>query len=303
MTGIGLCLPQLGHHVTAACLERFCRRAEEIGYTSLWVQDHFLWPLEPRRGYGGRAGATVPLQYQSVFSPTELLAAAATWTSSVALGTSVLVAGNHWPASLASRLATIDQLSSGRLIVGLSIGWNAEEHDASGTDISRRGARIDDFLPALLACWDEDPVSYNGPFFVIPPSMLGPKPRQRPHPPVLSGMWSPAGLERTRLSYDGWNPAGRSVADVAETVAELNARRPLGRGPLSVYHRAFAVRPNQLAADDDPVARLSGQAAEAAQAGFEEFIVECNFDPGIESSADWEAVPDRYRPLLDAVVV
>ena len=303
VTGVGLCLPQLGSHVTAACIERFCRRADELGYTSLWVQDHFLWPLEPRRGYGGRAGAPVPLPYQSVFAPTELLAAAATWTSSVGLGTSVLVAGNHWPASLASRLATIDQLSDGRLIVGLSIGWNAEEHDASGTDIAQRGARIDDFLPALLACWADDPVAYNGPFFTIPPSMLGPKPVQRPHPPLLSGMWSPAGLERTCLHYDGWNPAGRPVAFVAETVAEMNARRPANRAPLSVYHRAFVVKPNQPAADDDPVARLSAEASEAALAGFDEFIVECNFDPTINSPEAWEAVPDRYRPLLDAVSV
>ena len=57
--GIGLCLPQLGEHVTLEGVRRFCMRAEELGYSSLWVQDHFLWPLNPTRGYAGRSGAPV----------------------------------------------------------------------------------------------------------------------------------------------------------------------------------------------------------------------------------------------------
>lgn len=157
--GIGLCLPQLGEHVTLDALRTFSTRAEELGYTSLWVQDHFLYPLEPRRGYGGRPNAPIPKQYQSALAPTELLTAAALWTSTMKLGTSVLVGGNHWPVSLAQRLATIDVLSGGRLLVGLGVGWNAEEHDASGTDIETRGARIDDMVGALLACWADEPVT------------------------------------------------------------------------------------------------------------------------------------------------
>ena len=74
--GIGLCLPQLGAHVTLDAVRGFAQRAEELGYSSLWVQDHFLWPLKPRRGYAGRTGAPVPPQYQSVLAPTELLASA-----------------------------------------------------------------------------------------------------------------------------------------------------------------------------------------------------------------------------------
>ncbi len=92
MTGVGLCLPQVGDHVTPEVIVGFCREAERLGYTSLWVQDHFLWPLRPERGYAGRQGLPIPRQYQSVLAATELLTAAAMVTTRPQLGTSVLPA-------------------------------------------------------------------------------------------------------------------------------------------------------------------------------------------------------------------
>jgi probable F420-dependent oxidoreductase len=299
--GVGLCLPQLGEHVTTDSLRQFCRRAEELGYGSLWVQDHFMWPLNPTRGYAGRPGAPVPRQYQSVLAPTELLTAAATWTTSVKLGTSILVAGNHWPVPLAQRLATIDVLSGGRLVVGLGVGWNAEEHIASGTDIATRGARMDDFIGALTACWADDPVSYDGPFFTIPPSIIRPKPVQRPRPQLLSGMWSEAGLERTRLHFDAWNPAGMSVSASAAAVAAMNANRPEGMGPLQVYHRSFAQFPHAPTPSGDVVARLADEAQQAADAGFTEFVMEHNFWDGVTSPEDWATLPDAFAAVVEAV--
>ena len=206
----------------SSCCVDFCQQAEEHGYGSLWVRDHFLWPLAPQRGYNGRSGrgdpAAVPERARLHSSSSR---PCATWTSTVRVGTSILVAGHHWPAQLAGRLATIDVLSDGRLDVGLGIGWSAEQHDASGTDIATRGRRLDDFIPALLACWGADPVQHDGPFFSIPPSIILPKPKQRPRPPLLSGLWSEAGLERTRTHFDGWIPVGHARRRV-----EGDARRP-----------------------------------------------------------------------------
>ena len=316
--GVGLCLPQLGEHVTVDAVRDFCRRAEDLGYSSLWVQDHFLWPLEPKRGYAGRAGAPIPKQYQCVLSPTELLTAAAIWTTTMRLGTSILVAGNHWPVSLAQRLSTIDLLSDGRLVVGLGVGWNEEEHEASGTDITTRGARMDDFVQALLACWGPDPVHHDGPFFYIPPSLVRPKPVQRPggrasteaqrrstapelRPLLLSGMWSAAGLERTRLHFDAWNPAGLSVSAASAIVERLNGDRPDGKAPLQVFHRSFAQFPHAPMPSGDVVARLATEAVEAADAGFTEFIIEHNFWDGIASPQDWITVPEQFRAVVEAV--
>jgi probable F420-dependent oxidoreductase len=300
MTGVGLCLPQLGEGLTPDILREFCVSAEQLGYSSLWVQDHFAWPLQPRRGYAGRAGAPIPPQYRSVLSPTELLTAVATWTTTPRIGTSILVAGNHWPVPLAGRLATIDLLSGGRLTVGFGVGWSAEEHDASGTEIERRGQRMDNFVPALRACWGDDPVSHDGPFFTIPPMVLRPKPIKQPHPPLLSGMWSPAGLERTRLHFDGWNPAGMPPAASKSIADDLNARRPDGMAPLTVHHRAFAQFPLAPKPDGDAVARLAEEAAEASSYGFTDFIIEHNFTDEVADARAWLDIPERFSKVIAA---
>ncbi len=297
---VGLCMPQLGDGLTVDIVREFAQRAERLGYTSLWVQDHFLWPLEPRRGYGGREGAPVPKQYQSVLAPLELLTAAAIWTESVTLGTSILVAGNHWPAPLAQQLSTLDHLSNGRLVVGLGVGWSAEEHVAAGTDITTRGARMDDFVDALLACWADDPIEHHGPFFDIPPSIMRPKPLQKPRPKIVSGMWSAAGLERTRLAFDGWNPAGRPVASTAATLQQMNADRPAGMAPLTMHHRSFAQFPFAPTPEGDVVERLASEAAEAATQGFDDFILEHNFWSGIADPQAWLDVPEMFLPVLEA---
>ncbi len=300
MTGVGICLPQLGRHVRADVIRDFAVKAEELGYSGLWVQDHFMYPLSPSRGYGG-PGVLPPEQYQSVFAPLETLAFVAAVTSRVRLGTSILVAGNHWPVQLAQRLATIDQMSKGRLVVGLGVGWSAEEHEASGTDVASRGRRMDDFLPALLACWGDDPVSHEGPFFTIPPSYVDPKPVQRPRPTLLSGMWSAEGMARTAKWFDAWNPAGLKPAKVLAMVEQMNALRSPDQAPLQVYGRSFVQSPlTPRPADGDNLARMIADAEAARDAGYVELTLEHNFWDGIESPADWLDLLDRYLPVVHA---
>lgn len=298
-TAVGLALPQMGPHVEAETVQYFAERAEELGFASLWVEDHFLFPLEPERGYSGRPGVPVPDVYRSVLAPTELLAAVAAWTHRVRLGTSILVAGNHWPAQLASRLATVDVLSGGRLVVGLGVGWNAEEHRVVGVDPATRGRRMDDFIPALLSCWGEDPVRYEGPFFTIPPCQIRPKPLQSPRPPLLSGMWSPAGLDRTARWFDGWNPAGLTVDQVAEITGALQAQRPPGAAPLTVHHRVFAAFPGRRTGPPG-VDGVIAEVTAAAEAGFDEVIIEAGFWDEIRSPDDWRDIPDRFGGALKA---
>ena len=300
MTGIGICLPQLGPHVRAGVVREFAIKAEELGYAGLWVQDHFMYPLKPIRGYGGR-DEMPPTQYQSVYAPLETLAFVAAVTSTVRLGTSILVAGNHWPVPLAQRLATVDQMASGRLVVGLGVGWSVEEHTASGTDVSTRGRRMDDFVPALLACWGDDPVSYEGSVFSIPPSYVDPKPVQKPRPTLLSGMWSAEGLARTAKWFDAWNPAGLKPAKVLSMVEQMNAMRSPDQAPLQVFGRSFVQAPlAPRPTDGDNLARMVADAEAARDAGFEELTLEHNFWDGIESPDDWLRLLDRYLPVVEA---
>ena len=179
---VGLSLPQLGGAVSRPVVQGFCERAEELGFTGLWVQQHLFFPHQPSSGYAARPGLAIPERYRSITSPLETLAAAAAWTSEATIGTSVLVAGYHRPVDLAQRLSTLDLLSEGRLIVGFSVGWSDDEHVQMDVDPRTRGARCDELIDALEACWGPDPVSFSGRFFSIPESDVRPKPVQRPRP-------------------------------------------------------------------------------------------------------------------------
>lgn len=300
MVRVGLCLPQLGEHVTAEAFTEFCRRAEAAGYSSLWAQEHLFFPLAPRSGYAAVPGLPIPQQYRSVLAPTEAMAHAAAVTSRVTVGSSILVSGYHRPLELAQRIATLDVLSGGRIVLGLSVGWSDDEHDQMDVDPRSRGRRMDELVKAVLACWGPDPVAFEGEFFSIPESVVRPKPLQHPHPPLLSGMWSPAGLERTVELFDIWNPARGTPEEVAAALGELNARRA-GREPLRLYFRSFAQRPTHR--PGDPVAGVDGVADEVracARVGVEEVIVECNFWDAMDSPGAWAGAPELLKPVLEA---
>ena len=216
--GVGLTLPQIGEHVTREAVRTFCERAEALGFASLWVQEHLFYALVPSAPYAARPGMPVPEAYKTTWSPLELLTAAAAWTERVRIGTGVLVGGYHRPVELAQRLATLDHISNGRLIVGLSVGWSKDEHDQMDVEFETRGRRMDELVEAVKTCWGPDPVQFDGEFFHIPESIVSPKPVQRPHPPLLSGMRSPAGLRRTAAMFDMWNPASGSIEQISEAV-------------------------------------------------------------------------------------
>jgi probable F420-dependent oxidoreductase len=293
--GVGLSLPQLGPVVSGPFVRDFVQQAEDMGLAHLWAQDHFLYALEQEGEYGGSA-ATQPEVYKSVYGPTELLAAVAAWTTRVELGTSVLVGGNHWPAQLAVQLATVDQISGGRLrTVGIGIGWSYEEHRAVGVDPKTRGRRMDDFIPALEACWGDDPVEHHGPFFDIPRSIVRPKPLQRPR--LMSGMWSERGLARTAELFDLWNPGSMPISQVVDFVGQINAQRSPDRPPVDVIYR---VALESTAGKRLTVDEVAERSAEVRDAGFEGVIVETNFCREIQSTDDWMRLLSGLTPILDA---
>jgi probable F420-dependent oxidoreductase len=299
MTGVGLCLPQLGAGATGLVVREFCERAEAMGFTSLWVQEHMLVPLRPLSGYGGVPGVPIPEQYRSSLAPLELLAAAAAWTSTVRLGTSVLVAGYHRPVQLAQRLATIDVLSGGRLVVGLGVGWSPEEHQQMDVATAVRGRRADELVAALHACWGDDPVSYEGEFFSIPPCYLNPKPIQRPHPLLIAGMWSPAGVRRTTRLFDGWNPAMGSPRSVVAAVEKMNAQRPPGAPPLSIWYRQFFHAP--FSAGPPDLGAVVESVHQAVELGFDEVIIDANFHDAVREPGGWLVVLEELAPVAGVI--
>ena len=203
---VGILLPQTGEPATRENVLYIAKESEKQGLDSLWVLERLLWPLKPQTPYGGVAGVPIPVEYQNVLDPLETLTYVAGNTERIYLGTSIIDMPFHNPVTLARRFATLDILSGGRVIAGLGIGWSKDEYDASGIPYKHRGARADEFLQVLKRIWSEDVVEYKGQFYNIPASKIGPKPVQKPHPPILLGAFSPNAFPRIVNYADGWIP-------------------------------------------------------------------------------------------------
>lgn len=297
---LGFAVPVSGSWATPANCVRVARRAEELGYSSLWTFQRLLSPLE------GGAPVLAP-QYRSVLDPLAVLAHLAGHTSSVRLGVAVVNMPYYPPVVLAKTLTTIDHLSGGRLDVGLGIGWQPQEMEAVGVSPAQRGARAEDYLACLRALWTDEVVDHDGAFYRVPPSRVDPKPVQRPHPPVLLGGGAEAALRRAGRMAQGWisssqadlgridEPIGivrRACEDAGRDPAEL---RFVCRGVVKV--RAGERSPLVGSLDD-----IRADLAELAPKGVTETFVDLNFDPEIGSpEADTGVSMQRAEEVLEAL--
>lgn len=203
---LGLALPQYGNLADPAAVAGFATAAEDVGFRSLWVGDRILAPLEPSDLYpgGGTPEHPYPKEFETFADPFTTLATAAAVTRTVRLGMSALTGPVYSPVLLARALTSLDLASSGRLDVGLGLGWLREEYFAAGVPWAGRGKRLEDVLDALEALWTGDPVAHEGPQWRIAPSTVGLRPAQDPRPPVLLGGFSPPALARIGRRADGW---------------------------------------------------------------------------------------------------
>jgi probable F420-dependent oxidoreductase len=208
---VGIVLPQTGESATSENVLYIGKEAENEGLDSVWVFDRLLWPLKPQTPYGGVPNAPIPAEYQNILDPLETLTYLAGNTERISLGTSIIDMLFQNPVILARRFATLDIFSGGRVIAGLAIGWSKDEYDASGIPYRQKGARADEYMQALKRIWTEDVVKFKGQFYNIPASKIGPKPVQKPHPPILLGGYTPKTFPRIVNYADGWIPIAGSV--------------------------------------------------------------------------------------------
>lgn len=208
---VGILLPQTGDLATRENILYIGKEAEKEGFDSVWVFERLLWPVKPQTPYGGVPNLPIPVEYQSVLDPLETLTYLAGNTQRISLGTSIIDILFHNPVILARRFATLDVLSGGRVIAGLGLGWSKDEYDASGIPFSHKGARADEYMQVLKRIWTDDVVEFRGQFYNIPASKIGPKPVQKPHPPILLGAYSPKAFPRIVNYADGWIPIAGSV--------------------------------------------------------------------------------------------
>jgi probable F420-dependent oxidoreductase len=202
----GILLPQTGASATRENILYIAKEAEKEGLDSVWVFERLLWPLKPKTPYVATPDGSLPVEYQNVLDPLETLTYVAGNTNRISLGTCLIDMLFHNPVVLARRFATLDVLSNGRTIAGLGIGWSKDEYEVSGIPYKHRGQRADEFLQILKRIWTDEVVEFKGQFYSIPASKIGPKPVQKPHPPILLGGFSPNTFSRIVNYADGWLP-------------------------------------------------------------------------------------------------
>jgi probable F420-dependent oxidoreductase len=225
---IGFGAPVSGAWATPRNITELARRAERLGYRSLWTFQRLLAP----------AGANLAPVYQSVLDPMVSLGYLAAATSAIRLGVAVVNHPFASPLLLAKQAATVDVLSGGRLDLGIGSGWLAEEFTGSGTTLAKRGARADDYVAAIRSLWTSEG-GYHGTFFEIPAGRQEPRPVQRPGPPILIGGMSRAAMERAGRIGDGWVTASSANLSVIAESAKVvqDAARAAGRGPARIVCR------------------------------------------------------------------
>ncbi len=222
-------------------LAAFAKKAEDLGFDSLWVVDHYL--------------AAYPSYRVAFLDPLLVLNAAAAVTKTIRIGTSVLQLPLRQPVLLAKEIATLDWLSNGRFDFGVGAGWQDKEFEGVGVPIKERGRRVDEYLEVMTKLWTQDDVSFHGQFVNFDGITITPKPIQKPYPPISFGGGStvqpvyaddrsyqqrPANLERVLRRIARWASAWQATSTSEPSLLERDWEgiaeyaREYGRDPSEI---------------------------------------------------------------------
>jgi probable F420-dependent oxidoreductase len=208
----GFYLPTRGQTAAPESLETLVARAEALGFSSVVIADHIVFPVTIKSKYPYTVSGAFPGQGDAL-EQLSLMAFVAGKSQTLRLISSVMILPHRNPVVTAKMLATIDVLSRGRVTVGVGVGWLREEFEALGApDFDRRGAVSDEYLRIFKALWTQDPASYHGEFYRFDSVRCLPHPAQKPHPPIWVGGHSKAALRRVARLGDGWHPVGANPA-------------------------------------------------------------------------------------------
>ncbi len=291
----GLNLLNFGPDVGRGSIDRWGRLAEDAGFSFLTISDHVAITED------------VFAEYETPFyDPLITLAYLAAATERVRLGTSVLVLPYRHPLLIARSAANLDQLSGGRLFLGIGVGWAREEFEALEVGFASRGRRSDEYLEVMRRCWAEEKITHGGEFCRFDDVYTGPLPAQEGGIPIWIGGESEVAIRRAVERGDVWHPlrplagwlgqaglpalariasdSGREVPpvvpriliDIASAPVAEEAR-PLGRGT-----------PDQIRADLEELAEL----------GIEEVLLD-TYDETVPGAADRQ---DDHLRLIERFV-
>jgi probable F420-dependent oxidoreductase len=220
----GLSLPHFWQVASPEAIRRVAQRAEHLGYDGIWVSDHIVIPESAVDRFGS-----------VFFEPLTVLSFAAACTSTIRLGTTVLIVPYRNPLVTAKILSTLDVLSGGRVIAGLGVGWTEDEFKALGVPFHERGALSDEYIAVFKTLWTQDRPVFHGQYVHFENIAFEPKPVQQPHIPIWIGGNSKRAIRRAVALGDGWHPTRPLAGEVKAGVAYLHevcAQR--GRDPHSL---------------------------------------------------------------------
>ncbi len=203
-------------------------------------------------------------------SPFVILSGIAARTQNLRVGTGIYIANLHHPLAIAEHIQPLDQISNGRVVVGVGAGYRKPEFDGFGVDFSRRGRRLDETIKIWKHGWTTGTFEHDSAMFVIPPSPVWPPCVQRPHPRIMVGGTSDAALRRAATLGDGWftsNPLDPMAEVVAETERYKAAAIAAGRTPYICLLRQAWVAPTARLVEEQWLDRALGFIRSYYQAG------------------------------------
>jgi probable F420-dependent oxidoreductase len=243
--------------LTVSEAESLTLRAEELGLDGVFVPDHILAKPATTQHYGGHWP-----------DPFSLLAYLAGRTRRIRLGASVIVLPYRNPLVTAKAAATVDQVSGGRFIFGVGVGWDEAEFVDLRLPFPERGRLSNDYLRAIKAAWASDVPEYKGKYVSFAGATFAPRPAQRPHPPIWvggsPGSVSAPAVRRCAELGDAWHPLALGLDDVERgyaTLRDLAARSgrrdALGLAPRNLLDLTDAPKGGDRAAFQGSVAEVA----------------------------------------------
>ena len=221
------------------------KRAEELGFESLWVPEHPVIPVTTSSPWPGSPDGVIPKLYADIVDPFIALARASAVTTTLKLATGICLVPERNPLLLAKEIATLDHYSKGRFLFGIGAGWLREETEMMGGDFAHRWAQTKESVLAMKELWTKTESEYHGKYYDFPPVYSFPRPAQRPHPPVLLGGMAKNVFKRVVEWGDGWMPNRVTPEEVKRGRATLDELADAaGRDPHSIQIAVFGQQPD-----------------------------------------------------------
>jgi probable F420-dependent oxidoreductase len=232
---LGMCNPTAWKDVAQA--------ADELGYESVWLPEHLIFPAVIEGAPGHHADIVVS-PHTPLYDPFVMLASLAASTTNIRLGTNVYNIGLRHPFVTARAVATLDIVSGGRVDLGIGVSWLAAEWEAAQLDFTTRGARADEIIDVCRRLWTEPTVAHDGRFFSFGDVVFEPKPVQARVPMHMGGD-STAAMRRAVRLGEGWMGMVQDTATFAVACAELaQLAEAAGRDPASLQRTMMAREPD-----------------------------------------------------------